>query len=331
MKVGLSGAFVTLGFLIGAQVVAGQKPASTDAPLRFRLALDGGLAYVFSDTGGRVDVGPVAKPGGVTAASFNPHPMFLVVKSGKVQKHPQWPLQRPKTGTEATWALAGYEISPCPDGVCPSASTLAFSPDTGPDPSQPCTPPSRMSSDLSLPAVDNRYYLPDLLALHPSTKLPQDWQRRLDGRVVLREGNLVVVDTFNCVELSGSAVKRRQAVTNGLSGVHYVVPVRTHVDLLFKHRSSGAVTGAIRLVPTGGREIRTHLTMLPRDRKEHALASGDPLPEFQQFYELLPGVPAGSRIAATFKPEGSPGDLSPGQECGSVRFGPEPPVTSEGR
>jgi hypothetical protein len=330
MKVGLGRALLGLGLLVGARAVAAQKPAPPEPPVTFVLELDGGVAYVFTDTGRRVDVGPVAMPAGATPASFTRHPMFLRITSGDVQEHPAWP--SPKKEDTKTWPLEGYEIWPCPDGVCPSTSTLVSSPDQGPDPSHPCRPPYRTPSDLSVSAVDNLYYLPNLLALHPSADLPADWHRLLEGRVVLRAGRLVVVDTFNCVELRSATVNRRQAVTNGLQGVHYRVPARKYVDLLFKQPSSGAITGAIRVVPEKGRrEIRTRLKMLRQVPKEHGLAVGDSLAEYQQFYELLPGVPTGSRIDARFRPEGSPGTISPGQECGSVRFGPKPAVTAEAR
>ena len=331
MNVGWGRALVSLGLLVGAQPVAGQKPATGKPPVTFVLELDGGVAYVFSDTGGRVDVGPVARPAGAAAASFTRHPMLLDV-TGEAQKHPDWPFQRPKVKGGKTWALEGYEVWPCADGVCPSTSTLAVSPDRGPDPS-PCTPPKRAPSDLSIDAVDNLYYLPNLLALHPEANLPADWHRRLESRLVLKAGKLVVVKTFNCVELRSTTVNRRQAVTDGMSGVHYVVPARKHVDVLFKQLGSGAITGAIRVVPEkdSPREIWAHLRMPAEAAKEHGLAVGDPLPEYQQFYELLPGVPAAGRIAARFMPQGPRGDMSPGQECGSVRFGPKPTVTSEAR
>jgi hypothetical protein len=331
MKVGLGRALVGLGLLVGGRAVAAQKPAPPEPPVTFVLKFDGGVAYVFGDSGGRADIGPVARPAGAgaTAESFNPHPMVLEMESGKAQDHPQWGRPRETAGMPA---LAGYEVWPCPDGACPTASTLASSPDEGPDPSHPCKPPTRTPRDLSLAAVDNLYYLPDLLALHPSTGPPADWHRRLDGRVVLKAGKLIVVDTFNCVEFRSATVNRRQAVTSGLSGVYYIVPARQYVDLLFKELSTGAITGAVRLVPpTGGREIKTFLRMPSQLRKEHSVTVGESLKDFQQFYELLPGVPVGSRIDARYQPEGSPGGMSPGQECGSVRLGPKPAVTAEAR
>jgi hypothetical protein len=332
MKVGWGRVLASLGLLVGARDAAAQKAVAGKPRVTFVLELDGGLAYVFTDTGRRVDAGPVAMPAGATPASFTRHPMYLRITSGDVLEHPEWPPPEPKEKGAKEWALEGYEIWPCPDGVCPSASTLVSSPDRGPDPSHPCRPPYRTPSDLSVSAVDNLYYLPNLLALHPSADLPADWHRRLEGRVVLRAGRLVVVDTFNCVELRGATVNRRQAVTNGLSGVHYMLPATKYVDLLFKQPSSGAITRAIRVVPEKRRrEIRTHLKMVRQGTNPHGPEIGESLAEYQQFYELLPGVPAGGRIDARFQPEGSQGTISPGQECGSVRLAPRPAVNAEAR
>jgi hypothetical protein len=197
------------------------------------------------------------------------------------------------------------------------------SPDDGIERCEPCAPAKRTVEQIGHRAVDNMSYLPDLLALHEGYGLPQDWPERLDGRVVLREGKLVLVDTFDCVKLKGS-VRNRHAVANGMAGIHYVVTYRKFINILFKRAE---ITGGLRLEPKlDARGIIARLAMPDAEEGEGGYAklkAGSELKDFQQFYQLLPGLPPEKRLRALFQPKSV--QHSPGQACGSVRFGgPQP-------
>jgi hypothetical protein len=295
------------------------QAAPPPAPTRFVLRIDGGNAYVFSQEG-RVDVGPVAPSTSGAAAGIPAHTMVLKVQSGVVKPHPDWPAP-PTAGGAKRWALAGHEVWPCPDGVCPNTRALTTSPDEGPDATNPCRPKTRTIPELPTPVVDNLYYLPDLLALHGSAGLPADWHARLAGRLVLLEGKLVLADTFDCVELTAGGAKRRHAVAHGHSGMQYVVPVQKHMDLVFKAWPADKIVGAVRIVPQPGKsEIAVHLTMPQVPAVPHMLMKGTELTDFRQFYELLPQVAEPERVRMKFEPDGAL-PTSPGADCGSARFG----------
>lgn len=298
-------------------VLAVTPPSSgaSDSDRVFTLQIDGGNAYVFSEESRRVDVGPVKEPG----EGISPHRMFLRVDplTTAVTKPDGFELQASPSAN--AWPVSGFEIWICPDGPCPSTSALHVSPDDGIARCEPCAPAKRTVEQIGHRAVDNMSYLPDLLALHEGYGLPREWPALLDGRVVLREGKLVLVDTFDCVKLKGS-VRGRHAVANGIAGIHYAVTYRTFVNVLFKR---GEITGGLRLEPKlDSRGIIARLGM--PDAREGGegyakLKVGSELKDFQQFYKLLPDLPVEKRLKALFQPESV--QHSPGQACGSARFG----------
>ncbi|HET8645607.1 MAG TPA: hypothetical protein VFO85_08980, partial [Vicinamibacteria bacterium] len=223
----------------------------------------------------------------------------------------------PTAQAAKTWALSGHEVWPCPDGVCPTASGLITSPDSGTGRGDPCQPPTEDVADLGT-AVDNLHYLPDLLELHGAASVTSDWYDRLDGRVVLMAGRLALLKTYPCFALTRPSFEKRQAIPDGQSGIHYVVRAATHVDLLFKDVATGTIKG-VRVSPqAAGQEIGLHLTMNVAP-PETDLKDGDTIAHFQQFYELLPAVPAAQRLKLVYKPRASE-EASPGSECPSVRF-----------
>jgi hypothetical protein len=288
---------------------AGQ-PATSRLLIRF----DGGNAFVFSDQNKRVDVGTIARPPDRPAAHFNVHPMYLHLNVGEAKPVPGLPYHEPtkfERGTPA-WKLDGYEVLPCPDGVCANSSELSRSPVRPPrqacDPQQDGTP------------VDNFFYVPDLLALHPGAMLVDDWQSRLASRIVLRTGRLIVDNASECygIRRPGETTEMRQSIASAHSQLHYLADVKEFTDLMFRDRTTGAVVGAVRLYPAGGSttmDVTTHFRGYPE------LHARQELPHFHQFYELLKGVEENQRIAIVFRPDSALRKVSPGTECPPARFG----------
>lgn len=307
-----------------AATEGGRVGALPQGTVKVVLFIDGGNAYVFSENNKRVDVGPVTVPKTAAAGRFNPHQMFLIVQKGIVEEVSGLPFQPAVCDLKVAacpkkWALAGYEIWLCPDGDCAAnlPSSLSTSPDDGANVADLCNPSQKPNVNNVGLAVDNMFYLPDLLELHGARGITADWHQRMDGRLVLRSGRLTVVATYPCFSLTGQAKKR--ALVDGLSGMEHDMRVDGHVDLVFKDWRTRTITGVVRVKPAAvNQAIQLHLTMDVPPPKDPP--SGGEIAHFQQFYELLPNIAAGSRIKLTFTPLREQ-EASPGSECPGARFG----------
>lgn len=307
---GLGAALLLLSGLSG-DVVRAQAAQGAAAGVTTIIAIDGGNAFVFSDGSKRVDVGPVKKPAGAADDDFNAHPMYLRLDVGTVDPNVQEDsgfAVAPKK-----WALAGHEVWACPDGSCPTTNGLVPSPDRGPIGDR-CNPTTTTDPDLG-EIVDNMYYLPDLLKLHGASGVPEDWASRLEGRLVLASGRLVVAKTHPCYGMRW--YWKHRALPDGVAGLKYVAHSNSAFELKFKN---GNDVKRVRLLPTAG-QIKLSLTM---DEPSIMVDPGHEVRHFQQFYELLPQVWKISRIKLSYKPPSTkitPQYLSPGSECPGGRFG----------
>lgn len=302
-----------IAIALGSRVASGQGATAPAPPLKVVIGIDGGNAFVFGEGNKRVDVGPVKMPRDATPGDFNSHPMFVKLDSGDTD--PTVASPQPSIGP-GKWELAGHEVWACPDGVCGATFSLSTSPDRGADPN-PCYPPTTNDPDLG-DVVDNMYYLPDLLDLHGTPGVANDWPDRLEGRLVLSAGRLVVAVTNPCYGMRW--YWKHRAMPDGEAGMKYVVRAASYLELQFKQLTTGTIR-RVRLKPkAGSQEIKLRLTM---DVPSIHVPADQEIAHFQQFYELVPQIWKIRRIKLSYKPASSEKRLvlSPGSECPGARFG----------
>jgi len=311
------------GVCVGCASVHGSEDvARTDTQLTIRI--DGGNAFVYGDHGKRVDVGAVAVPGG------DMHHMRLVLTRGEIQSASSGLSSAMDEARRQTWALQGYEVSVCPGGVCPSTSTLTSSPDR--PPKAQCDP-TQDQPDPNLP-VDNMHYVPNLLDMHPGSRLKSNWRQLLDSRLVLRAGRLTVQGAIGCFTFDGAAPPRIQSIADGEAGMRYDVTVpETFVDLVFKR--DGTPDQRLRLRPKSGE--RTVTLLVSAGSTSEVIVPNQLIPHFDLFYRLIdlaavpdgktavpmaPAEPLKMRYTPVNSVKGPRGEnVTPGGECPPVRFG----------
>ncbi len=309
-----------------------------DVGTTLTIRLDGGNAYVFRDGNKRVDIGAVKRPDGDTSSDFNEHHMRLSPESGEVVSTAPDSITAQRDGIHRPfWPVDGYEIRVCPGGTCPTTSTLTTSPRK--TPSVACNP----SQDRSDPNgfVDNLYYVPNLLELHPGSTLRDGWEQMLESRLVLRTGRLAVADAIGCFTFQGSGPgnQRKQSIVNGTAGIQYqLTTTEPFIDFQFYTHNpatnSDSLAGRVRLQPTLGQH-EVHVAVTTGERGA-PVSPGQPVPHFKPFYRLI-DTPSGMVVSSDTQPQldliytppGAPADVprntSPGGECPSVRIGGSTP------
>jgi hypothetical protein len=313
--------------------------------------IDGGNAFVYSDSGKRVDVGAVARPAHATPGTdFNEHAMRLLLKRGVVQSTQDSLTPQIEHGV-SSWPLVGFDVEICPGGTCPQTSSLTSSTKRTPqvecEPRKDPAPASVGAGAATAMAMDNAYYVPDLLELHPGATLKKDWAARLDSRLALRAGRLGVASTIGCFTFDGpgNPAMRRQAMAHGDAGLrHDLKADSSFVDYVFS--KGGKMIGRVRIKPRDG--DATVLTHVSSGKLGKALRAGQYVEHFAPFYELidLPAPSAGPKAVAAPAGAGAgagAGDgaaadrrikikytpkafvkgveVSPGGECPPVQFG----------
>lgn len=306
----------TLSGAVAACVVAyglifAQASAATDVRIQF----DGGHAFVFSDGERRVDVGPVRRPGGAEADHFNLHVMRLRLDKGVLTAVPGLGTitQSGATAGDPWWALGDREILVCPDGECPTESTLEVS--QASKPATSCTPGDE--------PVDNLHYVPDLVAMHPGSSLVSNWREKLRNVIVLRNGRLQVHSAMGCFTLRNATGERSflDSIAAGKGQIHYIAPAKNFLDIKVLKLSDGSVLGGIRILPDAEGLIQLNVTtMYENYDTERPLLNGAPIAHFRQFYHLLAGVPVDRRFELLYTPNARGEEISPGTECPNVRF-----------
>jgi hypothetical protein len=287
-------------------------------PLPFKMFIDGGHAFVFSDSHKRVDVGAIARPHGDKSSHFNEHRMRLRIQNGvpaPISKQPYLPPKKtPKLG-KFYWELSGLEVQICPDGMCPSTNALKASPSM--KPTKVCDTTGESPNPSS--PLNNLYYVPDMHELTGLKPIVANWSERLDFRVVLRAGALTVVKAPECFEFrdpSGAAV-RRQALASGLGEVGYFTSFATSTDVQFRDKS-GKLVHAMRIEPQM-REINISIESMATPPPVKA---GEEVTHFQQFYDLLPST--ASRLRLFYTPvDPTKMKVTPDSECPNLRFNAE--------
>ena len=259
-------------------LVMGTEPAS--AQTKLEIVLGGGYAVVVTEGHQSLDVGPIRKPS-VFSTKYMLHRMKLAVDAGLVdQARTTVPTQRIGVGNDPAigWDLTDFNVELwVNDAPLPKANINLPAPvGLGPD------------CDQSIPASNNREFLPDIPALSGSTGLVADWKRRLQGRLTLHGGALSVNKLApGCFTFYQHAVaKGTRRLADGQKGLLYARDLPSDELTLRLTDAAGKVMGKIVLRSDAGvikLTMNTHDSMNPM--------ANTMIDHFKYFYELLAPVP----------------------------------------
>jgi hypothetical protein len=205
--------------------------------------------------------------------------------------------------------LAGYQLT-VPELTAPNAG-LPTSRDPGQSEAT-CEPrPAGQTTN-------NAFFLPDLAALHPGSKIDLD-PAKLSTRLDMKGGALNIRTVQGCWELKASngAKLKPQSLVYGVDSVGYDGRIAADaVTLTLKSLDGTAADKTIEVKPTGGKiELRVAFKTGGGDYAK----VGDPMTDFTDAYSLL-NVEPRARYTPYAKTAYDPARDRPGRECGSKRF-----------
>ena len=263
------------------------------------ITFDGGNAFIRTGKGrGPLVVGAITPSQPVH--HYNMHRMRLALKEGAVTAGPNTtytPLTLPSVGKH--WDLAGYVVTLCPEGVCPTNGSVTI-------------PPSSVGALACGQTGGDSGLIPDLTAMHGGALAIKDWRSRLDSELTLYSGTLTARSALDCFDLkdaAGNSAERRVASRGEEIIWTAPAPGPRFVDVVFTPRHGGAQRRA--RIEDDGHGIAMRIWTLAPDGTYKDPGVGDEIGHFQQFYDLL-GVTRSQRHRLYLKKIGG---VTPGTEC----------------
>jgi hypothetical protein len=288
----------------------------------FKFVTTGGNAIVFVKNDSEAVVGPVARQPN-SDADFNLHDMDLLIDEGVLDTASEFAEPDGHFLQNPYWRTAGYDIEFCEDGVCSQETKL--------DPLNEQAPASKCSAEL--PKSGGVYYVPDMMSLHPGSKLGGRWRDKLATRVTLRKGGFAPLALAPCFEFQDSTGKsvHHDSIIDGDDGLlNSFRSTAKSIDVVFS--KDGARVKVVRVRPNPQNVVQVKLYPVahfttPAEKRDAAhykdVSEASPVvTHFKPFYELFdPATIKGRKLTLRYKPAPLQKDpVNPGPECPQGRF-----------
>jgi hypothetical protein len=275
------------------------------------LSVDGGFAYIFAASGGRVDLASIVPVSGVPD-----HVLRLGVDRSTDYDHAKTTVAPQRQFGKLTWDLSGYDAVILPGGKPATGAALVV---------PAASAPASCGAGIPAPtgsAANNLNYLVDLGDLAPGSTVDDT---AIAGQLALTTGTLSIDSVGYCWQFeSGTTKKTPLPLARGIKGISYkLANNESFVDIQLTKRGTPAAVQVIRLLPGTGGVIRGRLSTAFATPMPHAamVKPGAIDDHFRMFYSLAKSN-ANTSAQSRFMPRFVVGKVpqSPGDDCLSARI-----------